>query len=292
LKYLPEIHHRRSIRLKGYDYAQAGGYFITVCTQGRVCFFGDVTGEAMQLNEAGRMVASEWHAQANRFPTVRLDAFVVMPNHIHGIIWIENDVGAGLVPAQTAPARMDSAPAHGATTRVAPAVGDIVDGIVRIENDVGAGLVPAQTAPARMDSAPAYGATPRVAPTVGDIVDGIVRIENDVGAGLVPAQTAPARMDSAPAHRATPRVAPTIGDIVGAFKSLTTVAYARSVQQSGWPAFRGRLWQRNYYEHIIRNDESLNDIRQYILDNPLKWELDDLHPKNESLPGNRKEEPR
>jgi len=76
------------------------------------------------------------------------------------------------------------------------------------------------------------------------------------------------------ATRATTRVAPTAGDIVGAFKSITTVRYTHGVQHYGWLPFRGRLWQRNYYEHIIRSEESLNRIREYITNNPMQWEWD------------------
>jgi putative transposase len=177
-------HNRRSIRLKGYDYTQAGAYFATICTQNRACLFGDVVDGVMRLNGAGRMVAVEWALLPKRFPNVQLDAMVVMPNHLHGIIVITD-----------------------------PAV---------------------------------------------------------VGAGLVPAPTAP--------HRATTRVSPTVGDVVGAFKSRVTVEYTRGVKTSGWLPFSGRLWQRNYYEHIIRNEESLNRIRQYIANNPLRWELDIENP--------------
>jgi len=204
MPYDPNRHHRRSIRLKGYDYSQAGAYFITICTQDRACLFGKVVNGEMRLNDAGRMVLAEWNMLPERFPHVVLDAFVVMPNHVHGIVVITNPatddtattaptiVGTGLVPA----------PDDGATTRVAPTVGDIV------------------------------------APTVGDIV------------------------------------APTVGDIVGAFKSRVTVEYIRGVKTSGWPPFRGRLWQRNYYEHIIRNERALNAIRQYIIENPRRWQMD------------------
>ncbi len=185
MAYDPERHHRRSIRLKGYDYAQPGAYFITVCTQDRVCLFGDVVAGEMRLNEAGRMVSVEWDTLPTRFPTVQLDEFVIMPNHIHGIIGLcDAPVGAGLVPAPNCPG-------------------------------------------------------PDRAPTRG---------------------------------------APTLGGVVGAFKSLTTVSYTRGVTQSGWSPFPGRLWQRNYYEHIIRDEESLNHIRQYILDNPARWALDRENP--------------
>ncbi len=183
-------HHRRSIRLKGYDYALAGAYFVTISTQDRVCVFGDVVAGVMRLNEAGRMVFNEWDTLPTRFPSVDLDAFVVMPNHIHGIIVF--------------------------TTRVS----------------VGAPLVGAQD----------------VAPNM------------------------------ATDNRATTRVAPTLGGVVGAYKSRVTVEYTRGVKTKGWPAFRRRLWQRNFYEHIIRNEASLNRIRQYILDNPARWTFDRENP--------------
>jgi len=113
-----------------------------------------------------------------------------------------------------------------------------------------------------------------------------------VGAGLVPAPNAgpmsapndgpmSAPNDGATMRttmrtttRTTTRVVPTLGDIVGAFKSRVTVEYIRGVKTSGWPPFRGRLWQRNYYEHIIRNERALNAIRQYIIENPRRWQMD------------------
>src|SRR5450432_2181257 len=92
-------HHRRSIRLKGYDYGRAGAYFVTICAQDRACLFGEVIDGNVQSNEAGQMIIGEWNAMPDRFPTVELDAFVVMPNHFHGIIVIATEmVGAGLVP--------------------------------------------------------------------------------------------------------------------------------------------------------------------------------------------------
>jgi len=184
MPYDPNRHHRRSIRLKGYDYSQAGAYFITLCTQDRACLFGKVVNGEMRLNDAGRMVLAEWNRLPERFPHLVLDAFVVMPNHVHGILVIT-----------------DPAPTAGAT----------------------------------------LGAT----------------VGATVGATLVVAPTAP-----------------TVGNIIGAFKSRVTVEYIRGVKTSGWPPFRGRLWQRNYYEHIIRNERALNAIRQYIMENPRRWHRD------------------
>ncbi len=100
MKFDPEIHHRRSIRLNGYDYARAGVYFVTICAQNRECVFGNIIDGEIVLNEAGRMVQTVWMALPGRSPDVETDAFVTMPNHFHGIIWITT-VGAPLVGAQT-----------------------------------------------------------------------------------------------------------------------------------------------------------------------------------------------
>jgi putative transposase len=196
--------HRRSLRLRDYDYTQAGAYFVTLCTQDRACLFGEVVDGEMRLNEAGEMVLAEWNALVGRFPGVELDGFAVMPNHIHAIVVL---VGAGLVPARTY-----------------------------------AGLVPAGT----------Y-------------------------AGLVPAQN---KGDHEGRPYGDGRPPPTLGGVMGAFKSITTVSYTRGVKQSTWPGFRGRLWQRNYYEHIIRDEASLHAIREYIANNPLQWALDRENPIN------------
>ena len=98
MKYDPDRHHRRSIRLKGYDYSQAGVYFVSVCTQNRECLFGAIVGGEMVLNHAGRMVETVWDRLARRFPDIELDESIILPNHIHGIITI---VGAPLVGAQS-----------------------------------------------------------------------------------------------------------------------------------------------------------------------------------------------
>ena len=129
-----ERHHRRSIRLRGYDYGRSGAYYVTLCTQDRACFFGEVVDTDMHLNDAGRLVSDAWRALPDRFPPIVLDAFVIMPNHIHGVVVITDDaatvndkdvVGAGLVPAlDVVPARDGSI--VGATTRVAPTLGDVI----------------------------------------------------------------------------------------------------------------------------------------------------------------------
>jgi putative transposase len=178
--------HRRSIRLKGYDYAQPGTYFVTIVTQGRRHLFGEVADGKILLNDAGQMVNDVWMDLPKHYPGVELDAFVIMPNHIHGIIIL---VGAG----------------------------------------------------------------PRACPDTGQ-----------------------------PQKMGQPQgVARTLGlpDIVHRFKTMTTKLYAEGVKQLGWQSFPGHLWQRNYYEHIIRNDDSLDRIREYIAANPLRWHLDRENPE-------------
>lgn len=93
MTYNPDKHHRRSIRLKGYNYSQAGAYFVTACVKDRECLFGDIVDGEMQLNDAGEMVKFVWNELPNRFSDIYLDEFIIMPNHIHGII---NFVGAVL----------------------------------------------------------------------------------------------------------------------------------------------------------------------------------------------------
>jgi putative transposase len=91
-KYNPQIHHRKSIRLKGYDYAQAGLYFITICCENRICRFGEIKNGEMILNDYGRIAFDEWVKTPQLRPQIELDAFIVMLNHIHGILKI---IGGG-----------------------------------------------------------------------------------------------------------------------------------------------------------------------------------------------------
>ena len=178
MKYDPRIHHRRSIRLKGYDYSQNGAYFLTICVHNKKCLFGKIVNNEIKLNDAGRMLEEEWSNLAIRFKNIQLDEHVVMPNHFHGIIMVE----APLVGAQDA-------------TQV---------------------------------------------------------------------ETPPTKS------------APAISNMVGAFKSITTCQYIDGVKIRGWPPFKKKLWQQNYYEHIIRNEASLEKIRNYVLGNPSNWSMDEL----------------
>ncbi|HEX4953797.1 MAG TPA: transposase [Thermoanaerobaculia bacterium] len=188
MRFDPDRHRRRSLRLKSYDYSQAGGYYVTVVAQDRESLFGEVTSQTMRLNDAGRMVDSVWRDLALFYPGVRLDAFVVMPNHIHGVLFL-------------------------------------------------------------------VGATPRGCPPGGG-----------------------RRGEEGQARGPAPTASLSLPDVVHRFKTLTTRRYIEGVKQQGWMTFRARLWQRNYHEHVIRDEESLALIREYIANNPAGWAEDQENP--------------
>ena len=196
MRYNPARHHRRSIRLRGWDYASPGAYFVTLCIEdrerpltGRITrLFGDIVNGEMRLNEFGRIVADTWDDLPNHFPTVVLDAFVVMPNHAHGII---------------------------------------------------------------------------------------VLTENNVDGSIVGADLVGAELNSAPTNATAKPKRYTLGQIIQCLKTFS----ARRINSSRRTP-RMPVWQRNYHEHIIRNDDEMNRIRQYITDNPRKWESD---PENTEM---------
>lgn len=198
MKYNPDNHHRRSIRLKGYDYSRAGTYFVTVCAQKRECLFGDIVDEEMWLNDAGLIVHGTWNDLSVKNPGIETDEFVVMPNHVHGII-VLNNVGAQFIaPKFIVPARNNrSVPQHFAINQ--------------------------------------------------NKVQGVTN------------------------H------APTVGEIVRAFKARCTHMINVVRNTPGSP-----IWQRNYYEHIIRSEEEIDRIRKYITENPIKWADDKDNPANQT----------
>jgi len=190
--YNPEIHRRRSIRLKGYDYSQAGAYFVTVCVKDHACLFGDVEQGGMILNDAGNMVKTWWLSIPDKYKHVELDEYMIMPNHIHGIIKIV-----------------------GADQCVCP--------------------------------------EPSVCPEYSKYSNETRKKGEHIGSPL-------------------PRM-------MQWFKTMTTNEYIRGINTHGWERFNGKLWQRNYYEHIIRDDKELQAIREYIIYNPLKWDEDKENPE-------------
>jgi len=103
MRYNPDIHHRRSIRLKGYDYSQDGVYFVTICTHNRECLFGKIVDGKMCINEWGKIAERCWLETPQHYPNVSMDEFVIMPNHIHRIIILNENIsiiGANVVGAK------------------------------------------------------------------------------------------------------------------------------------------------------------------------------------------------
>jgi len=201
MTYDPNKHHRRSIRLWGHDYSGGGAYFITICAQDKKCQFGRVAEGEMVLNEAGQSIQRVWEDLPHRFPTVVLDVFQLMPNHLHGILVIP---GAGLEPA------------------LALATGALI---------------------------------------------------------IQPGPKAAGTASQGTASQGTASHTPTMGGVVGAFKSIATIEVNRFQSCVG-----RRLLQENFYEHIIRSVDSLEKIRAYIRQNPVRWCEDPENP--DRPPGN------
>jgi len=213
-RYNPKIHHRRSIRLKGYDYSQAGLYFVTICTQNREHFFGKIENGKMILNDAGKMVEDEWLVLPERFTNIKLHEYIVMPNHFHAILEIVNKNENNNIKNTV-----------GATQKVG-------------RNDKGQPQGISMGQPQGISMGQPQGIAPTKIP-----------------------------------------IKKTLGDIVGAFQSIVTVKYIRGVKNNNWEVFDRRLFQRNYWENIIRNEKAYNNISQYIINNPKKWDNDKLLKK-------------
>jgi putative transposase len=196
----PDRKQRRSIRLKGYDYTSSGAYFVTICTRGREMVFGEVVGDVVRLSKWGEIIQSWWHNIPSHFDNVECDEFVIMPNHVHGIILItDSTVGVG-------------SPDPGARQ-------------------------------------PGWGQHRAVQHRAGPFG----RPYDDMG-------------------NADPR-RPTLGQIVAYFKYQSTKHINQIDTNSG-----RKIWQRNYYERVIRDEDDLNRAREYILDNPGKWAEDGENP--------------
>lgn len=127
MKYDPEKHHRRSIRLRGYDYSQPGTYFVTICTHEKRKLFGEIINDEMHLNESGKVAQWIWKAIPQYYPCIRLDQHVVMPNHVHGILINRGDKsrtqssptenGKRIDPMQMLPMPMSGPPTLGQIIR-------------------------------------------------------------------------------------------------------------------------------------------------------------------------------
>ena len=212
--YDPEKHNRQSIRLMGYDYSQAGFYYITICTQDMIELFGIVEQDKMILNDTGEIVDTEWNRIPKRYEHVLLDEYQIMPNHMHGIVEIKRR------GAVSAPSKMADKPlTMRCMNNQKP---DDIDHEMDIET--------------------------------GNLGDAYSK----KGAATAPLQSSP-----------------TLGQIIGGFKYLASKTIN---DMDGVPG--RKIWQRGFYDHIIRNEEELNRVRKYIMDNPVNWTDDDNNPDN------------
>jgi REP element-mobilizing transposase RayT len=210
MAYDPEKHHRRSIRLRGYDYSQAAPYFITIATNRGLSLFGHIHDGGMHLNEAGQMIEERWARIESKFPDTILDEHVTMPNHFHGIVCLMGNWMNMMVEFGVGMDRLN------------------LDDEAKIEAN-----------------------------------EGMVEL-------IRPSQLNRGRISTAEEV--------TLPRVVQWFKTMTTNDYIRGVRDNAWPRFQKRLWHRNYFEHIVRTDESLEIIRQYIRQNPSRWDTDRNNP--------------
>jgi putative transposase len=222
MKYNPEIHHRRSIRLRGYDYSKNGLYFITICTKDRQHIFGSIANGVMQLNPQGQIAHIEWQQTAQIRPEIRLHEHIIMPNHIHGIIEIANTINVRahcMRPIDGTVDPLDSIDLNIFGELIDFSEFDDLPGVQR----------------GRMRCTPTS--------TSGDLGNqGELRQRFSI-----------------------------LGDILRGYKSSVTKQINQLRDTPGMA-----VWQRNYYEHIIRNEKAYYNISRYIKNNPQQWQKDIL----------------
>ncbi|MBD2308062.1 transposase [Chroococcidiopsis sp. FACHB-1243] len=226
MTYDPIKHNRHSIRLQNYDYSASGAYFITICTYQRDCLFGEITDGVMQINQLGKVARSHWMNLNKHHLNLDLDAFVIMPNHLHGILILSGDRygRAGF------------------------------DRELSVTTEILSGDRYGRAGFDRESSATTEILSAKPVPT-----------------GISGMQSAFAHQQNSKCHA--------VPDIIRGFKTFSAREINRIRRISKVP-----VWQRNYYEHIIRNEESLERIRDYIDRNPMSWYLDKLHPDDPSRP--------
>jgi REP element-mobilizing transposase RayT len=260
----PNIHHRHSIRLRGYDYARAGAYFVTIVMQRRECLLGNVAEGEMALNDAGRMIEKWWLELNHKFPSVDTDEYVVMPNHFHGIVVI--------TPPDTVGADLRVGPVGGEHPNAGehPNRGEPIGG-----EHTGSPLPPNTESGQYVGlGEPTGGEHPNRGEHAGGEHTGSPLPPNTESGQFVGlGEHAGGEHPNAGEHTGSP-----LPTIIQWFKTMTTNEYIRGVKQLGWPSFPGKLWQRNYYEHVVRDERDLERIRRYIVNNPNQWAMDAENP--------------
>jgi REP element-mobilizing transposase RayT len=193
----------------------------------------------MRLNDAGKMVQINWEELPNRFISMDLDEYVIMPNHIHGIVILRENVGASLVGAQN---NIDNELISKRGLNTVPSGHNIKDDSNNNSNNDHSNNDHSQNEHSQNEHH--------------------INVQPDI-------------------NRAGTRPAPTnigLDDVIGSFKSITTNQYITGVRKLNWHPFYKRFWQRNYYDHIIRDENEINRVRRYIIENPLKWDMDVENP--------------
>ena len=229
MPYNPDIHHRRSIRLQGYDYSQAGWYFITICAQDRLHLFGEISNDEMILNDMGQIVSDCWLDLPNHYKNVVLDESVIMPNHFHGIV-VFTDI---VVENHTD-----------------------LDKFGR--NSVGA-----------IHESPLRESPPRERQIWEPPLRETTQRPNTSKQPHLSHQSQSTQPMDIKQRRNMG-----LSKLVGRFKMVSSKQINIIRNTPGVP-----VWQRNYYEHIIRNEPELNRIREYIINNPLNWQKDDYYDR-------------
>jgi len=301
MNYNPDKHHRRSIRLKGYDYTQEGAYYFTICCHQKRYLLGEIKDGVMHLNLVGATVKAVWESLPLHFPLIELDEFVIMPNHIHGIIIITNHPnnpnptnnpnnnnnpnnkcrGEAFVPGcnETQP--------KSSFTNASPFPGYNETSPIPGYNDTSPipGYNDTSPIPGYNDTQPKSSFTnaspipecndtqPKSSFTNASPIPGCN--ETSPKSSFTNASPIPGcnETSSIPGYNDTaiPRgtQSGSIGAILQNFKSVSTRRVNRITRNSG------TLWQRNYHEEIIRNEKAYENIRRYIVENPLSWDEDE-----------------
>jgi putative transposase len=256
-KYNPKIHHRRSIRFKGYDYSKSGLYFITINCQNNANRFGDVVNGEMKLNEFGKIAHEEWIKLEDRFPNFELDVFQIMPNHMHGIISLIN-INPNV--ESTVELTIESSDEFNDKSIDKSTVESIVEfnDESKDKSTVAAGFTPARSNNNNLNNR-----TTKIADA-----EFTSACSNDDDNNL---------NNRATARVAPTRVAATIGDIIRAYKSIVANKCLDIYKSRN--EIMGKFWQRDYYDIIIRNQRSYLQITKYIENNPKNWKKDKFKNK-------------
>ena len=247
MKYDSIIHRRRSIRLSGFDYSQPGCYFITICTYQKRCLFGKIVNNEIMLNQFGQVVEKEWLNSEKIRKNIIIDKYVIMPNHLHGIIIINH--GRGISQSNCT---NNINPNRRGVSRYAPTTDNPKPDVSRY-------------APTTDNPKPDVS---QYAPTTDNP-------KPDVS------QYAPSSNNNFGEHIFSEiqnkfhSPSQTIGSIIRGFKSTTAKQINLMLNAPGAP-----VWQRNFYEHIIRDEDDYYRIAEYIRSNPEKWESDRNYSKS------------